>query len=64
MVNPDPNERADYHEIAKYNEISKHFKNIVGITEYEKLKQQIEIMESKIKSITTKIINYDNRQLN
>jgi hypothetical protein len=57
LVNPDPNERADYHEIAKYNEISKYLKNIVGITEYEKLKQQIEIIESKIKSITTKIIN-------
>jgi len=33
MVKIDPNERADYHEIAKYDEINKHFKNIVGISE-------------------------------
>ena len=34
---PDPNERADYHEIAKYDEINRHFKNIVGLSEEEKL---------------------------
>jgi len=39
LVKLDPNERADYHEIAKYDEIKKHFKNIVGISEEEKLKQ-------------------------
>ena len=37
LVQPDPNERADYHEIAKYDEINKHFRNIVGISEEEKL---------------------------
>ena len=37
LVKLDPNERADYQEIAKYPEIRKHFKNIAGITEEEKL---------------------------
>ena len=55
MVEPDPNKRADYYEIAKYDEIKKHFKNIVGITEYDKLKQEIEIVNRKIESIKTLI---------
>jgi hypothetical protein len=37
LVKLDPNERADYHEIAKYDEIKKHFKNILGISEEDKL---------------------------
>jgi hypothetical protein len=37
LVKLDPNERADYKEIAKYPEISQHFKNIPGISEEEKL---------------------------
>ena len=37
MVKLDPDERADYHEIAQYHEINKHFKNIVGVSEEEKL---------------------------
>jgi len=36
-VRLNPNERADYNEIAKYSEIKKHFKNIVGISKEEKL---------------------------
>ena len=36
LVKLDPNERADYYEIAKYPEISKHFKNIAGISEEDK----------------------------
>jgi hypothetical protein len=35
----DPDERADYHEIAKYEEIKKHFKNIVGASDEDKLFQ-------------------------
>ena len=42
LVKLDPNERADYHEISKYDEINKHFKNIVGVSEEEKLEQAIE----------------------
>jgi hypothetical protein len=38
LVKLDPDDRADYHEIAKYNEINKHFKNIIGVNEEEKLK--------------------------
>ena len=53
MVKPDPNERADYNEIAKYPEISKHFKNFVGITEYDKLVQEIEWIDRKLESIRT-----------
>ena len=41
MVKLDPNERADYIEIAKYDEINKHFKNILGIREEEKLSQEL-----------------------
>ena len=37
LVKLDANERADYHEIAKYPEISQHFKNIAGISEEDKL---------------------------
>ncbi len=37
LVKLDPNERADYQEIAKYPEIRKHFKNIAGISEEDKL---------------------------
>jgi len=33
LVKIEPNERADYHEIALYDEINKHFKNIAGISE-------------------------------
>ena len=51
MVKSDPDERADYHEIAKYDEISKHFKNIVGINEYDKLKQDIEKIDIRIEGI-------------
>ena len=36
LVKLDPNERADYDEIAKYPEISKHFKNIVAFSEEDK----------------------------
>jgi len=39
LVNQDPNLRADYHEIAQYEEINKHFKNIVGVSEEERLYQ-------------------------
>jgi len=39
LVNLDPDERADYHEIAQYEEINKHFKNIVGVSEEERLYQ-------------------------
>ncbi len=53
MVKPDPNERADYHEIGKYPEISKHFKNIVGITEYDKLNLEIEMIDRKLESTRT-----------
>ena len=37
LVKSDHNERADYHEIAQYEEINKHFKTIIGVTEEEKL---------------------------
>jgi len=37
LVKLDPSERADYNEIAKYDEIKKHFKNIVGVTQADKL---------------------------
>jgi len=37
LVKLDPNERADYQEIAKYDEINKQFKNIVGASEEDKL---------------------------
>jgi len=37
LVKQDPNERADYHEIAKYDEINKHFKNIEGVSDEDKL---------------------------
>jgi hypothetical protein len=37
LVNLDPDERADYKEIAKYPEISNKFKNIPGISEEDKL---------------------------
>ena len=37
LVKLDPIERADYQEIAKYPEISQHFKNIAGISEEDKL---------------------------
>jgi len=37
LIKQDPNERADYKEIALYDEINKHFKNIVGLNEEEKL---------------------------
>ena len=53
MVKPDPNERADYDEIAEYPEISKHFKNIVGITEYDKLNLEIEMIDRKLESTRT-----------
>ena len=60
MVKSDPDERADYHEIAKYDEISKHFKNIVGINEYDKLKQDIETIDIRLESIRTLIIKREN----
>ena len=50
LVKPDPNERADYHEIAKYDEINKHFKNIVGVSEEDKLLQEIIRIDNKIES--------------
>jgi hypothetical protein len=37
LVKLDPDERADYQEIAKYPEISNQFKNIPGISEEDKL---------------------------
>ena len=42
LVKLDPNERADYHEIAKYKEIKNHFKNIEGINAEEKLQEEIQ----------------------
>jgi len=48
LVKLDPNERADYHEIAKYDEINKHFKNIDGACEEDKLQQEIFSVENKI----------------
>jgi hypothetical protein len=53
LVKLDPNERADYHEIGKYPEISKHFKNVVGITEYDKLNLEIEMIDRKLESTRT-----------
>ena len=53
MVKPDPNERADYDEIGKYPEISKNFKNIVGITECDKLNLEIEMIDRKLESTRT-----------
>ena len=53
MVKPDPNERADYDEIGEYPEISKHFKNIVGITEIDKLNLEIEMIDRKLESTRT-----------
>ncbi len=60
MVKPDPNERADYDEIGKYPEISKHFKNIVGITECEKLNLEIEMIDRKLERIRTLITKREN----
>ena len=60
MVKPDPNERADYDEIGEYPEISKHFKNIVGITEIDKLNLEIEIIDRKLESIKTLIAKREN----
>ena len=51
LVKLDPNERADYHEIAKYDEINKHFKNIIGVSEQEKLYQEIRRLIKKIEMI-------------
>jgi len=51
LVKQDPNERADYHEIAKYSEINKHFKNIVGISEEEKLYQEVHRIIERIEMI-------------
>jgi hypothetical protein len=48
LVKLDPNERADYHEIASYPEISKHFKNITGITEFDKLNREIKEIDIKL----------------
>jgi hypothetical protein len=55
LVKSDPNERADYDEIGKYPEISKHFKNIVGITEIDKLNLEIEMIGRKLERIRTLI---------
>ena len=52
LVKPDPNERADYYEIAKHDEIKKHFKNIVGVSEEEKLKEEIIKISKEIENIT------------
>ena len=60
MVKSDPDERADYHEIAKYDEISKLFKNIVGINEYDKLKQDIEKIDIRLEGIRALIIKKEN----
>ena len=60
MIKSDPDERADYHEIAKYDEISKHFKNIVGINEYDKLKQDIEKIDIRLEGIRALIIKKEN----
>ena len=51
LVKQDPNERADYHEIAKYDEIKKHFKNIVGVSEEEKLYQEVHRIIKRIEMI-------------
>jgi hypothetical protein len=56
LVKTDPNERADYDEISKYPEISKHFKNIVGIPEIEKLNLEIEMIDRKLESTRNLII--------
>ena len=37
LVKTNPDERADYYEIAKYDQINKYFKNIVGVTEEDKI---------------------------
>ena len=50
MVKLNPNERADYNEIAKYPEINTHFKNIVGVSEEDKLLQEIIRIDNKIES--------------
>ena len=47
LVKLDPNERADYHEIAKYDEIKKNFKNILSFSEEDKLLELIKNIESK-----------------
>ena len=60
MVKPDPNERADYDEIGEYPEISKHFKNIVGITELDKLNLEIEMLDRKLERIRNLIIKREN----
>ena len=60
MVEPDPNKRADYYEIAQYDEIKKHFKNIVGINEYDKLKQDIEKIDIRLEGIRALIIKKEN----
>ena len=52
LVKQDPDERADYHEIAKHDEIKKHFKNIVGVSEEEKLKEEVLKIIKKIEHIT------------
>jgi len=52
LVKLNPNERADYHEIAIYDEIKKHFKNIAGVSEEEKLKEEILEIIKKIEDIT------------
>ncbi len=47
LVKLDPNERADYQEIAKYPEIREHFAKTAGITEYDKLILEIERIDRK-----------------
>jgi len=51
LTKPDPNERSDYYEIAKYDEIKKHLKNIVGVSEEEKLYQEVRRIIKRIEMI-------------
>ena len=47
----DPKERASYKDIAKYPEISQHFKNIPGVSKQTLIQERLARVETRIKNI-------------